>query len=107
MRAIMSMGMSLESSCIAHQAAARPSALPADASTSPSVTNWPIRRARDAPSELRTAISLLRLSERTSSRLDTFTAAINSSRPAPPSSTRRIGRISPTMTSFSGATAAP
>ena len=39
----------------------------------PSVTNWPSRRAREAPSELRTAISRLRLSERTSSRLVTLT----------------------------------
>ena len=66
---------------------------------SPSVTNWRTRRGRDAPRAPRTAISRRRLSERTSSKLDTFTHAISSSKPAPASSTSRIGRTSPTITS--------
>jgi hypothetical protein len=56
---------------------------------------------------VRTAISRRRLSDRTSSRLATFTVAMMSSSPAPLSKTISIGRILPTITSVSGTTAAP
>jgi hypothetical protein len=69
------------------------------ASKSPSVTNCCTSRAYVAPSAPRTAISRLRLSERTSTRLATLTHAISNSRAAPPSSVSRMGRTSPTMIS--------
>ena len=95
---MMFAGMSFVNTCIVQEIKARPETLPAATSTKPSVINcWRIRPG-DAPSELRTAISFLRLSERTSNRLATFTLAINSSNPAPVSSTSRIGRTSPTIT---------
>ena len=68
----------------------------------PSVMNCRTSRRGDAPNAPRTAISRLRLSERTSNRLATFTQAISSSRPAPLSTVRRIGRMSPTITSVNG-----
>ena len=75
----------------------RPTELPAATSVSASVTSCRERRARDAPSALRTAISRRRLSARTNSRLDTLTHAISSSNPAPPSSTSRMGLMSAAM----------
>ncbi len=63
--------------------------------------------AADAPSALRTAISRLRASDRTSTRLAIFTHEMNSSNAAPLKSTKRIGRIFPTITSVSGDKAAP
>ena len=93
--------------CIPACATASPSRPPAKASASPSVVNCRISRMRDAPSAPRTAISRLRLSDRTSNRLDTFTQAITSSNPAPPRSAKKIGRTSFTNTSESGFTQAP
>ncbi len=78
-----------------HRPAVTPSRLPAATSTSPSVNNCAASRAGDAPRAPRTAISRFRLSERTSSRLETFTHAISNSKPAPPSSASRIGRHVP------------
>ena len=78
---IMSRGISRVSSAILQCAASRPSPAPASINTRPSVTNWLISRPRDAPKPLRTAISRRRLSERTTSRLATFTLAISSSSP--------------------------
>ena len=76
-------------------------------STTASVTICAMSRALEAPSALRTASSRLRPSERTSSRLDTLTQPIASSRPAPPSSTSSSGRTSPTIRRDSGWTNAP
>jgi hypothetical protein len=78
---------------------ATPSTLATATSVSPSVTNCRSRRAREAPRAPRTTISRLRLSDRTSSRLATFTVAMSSSSADPPRSASRIGRVSPTMTS--------
>ena len=92
---------------MAPDARARPSKLPAATSARPSVNNCAANRAGDAPNAPRTAISRFRLSERTSSRLETFTHAINSSNPAPPSSARKIGLTFPTIASDSVITLAP
>ena len=81
------------------EASATPAAEPSATSTRPSVTNWRTTRESDAPSARRTAISRRRLSDRTRIRLATLTLAITSRRPAPPSSTSRIGRTLPTITS--------
>ena len=48
------------------------------------------------PSAPRTAISRLRFSARTRSRLETFTQAMTE-KPAPAKGMSRIGRMSPTM----------
>ncbi len=88
-------------------ATAKPTTLPIATSTRPSVKNCAASRTGEAPSAPRTAISRLRLSERTNSKLDTFTHAISSSNPAPPSSASRIGRMSPTNGSDSEITLAP
>ena len=92
-------GMSPRRTCISQPEIVTPATLPSPTSTRLSVTNCRTSRAFEAPSALRTASSRLRLSERTSTRLATLTQAMSSSRPAPPSSTRRIGRMSPTITS--------
>ena len=76
-------GMRSASRCIVQRDIRRPSSPPATTSTVASVTNWPMRREREAPSAPRTASSRFRASERTSSRLTTFTQAINSSSAAP------------------------
>ena len=68
--------------------------------TNPSVMNCRMSRPGPAPNAPRTAISRLRLSERTSSRLATLTQAMISNRSAPPSRSRRIGRMSPSMLSL-------
>ena len=84
-----------------------PAALPAIESSKASVMNCRTRRRGVAPSAPRTAISRLRLSDRTSSRLATFTQAISRSNPAPPSSVSKIGRTCPSISSESGWTVAP
>ncbi len=106
-RARMSSEMSPKSSCTALLAKSRPSALPEATRTRASVTNWRISRPFDAPRVLRTASSRLRPSERTSSRLTTLTHAMASSSPAPPSRSKSIGRMSPTITSARATTLAP
>ena len=83
-----------------------PQKVPMKASKNPSVTNCRTSRANVAPSAPRTAISRLRLSERTKTRLPTFTQAMISRRKVPPRSMRSIGRMSPVIISFSGTTLA-
>ena len=98
----MSLGMSVASCRMDSSASPTPSAQPMLASSMPSVMNCRTSRRGDAPSAPRTAISRLRVSDRTSSRLATFTLAISSSNAAPHNSTSSIGRMSPTITSVSG-----
>ncbi len=84
-----------------------PSALPIPTSTNPSVANCRTNLAEEAPRAPRTAISCLRPSERKRRRLVTLTQAIRTTirlRRAEPAIS---GRMSPTMTSVRGATAAP
>ena len=100
-------GTSRTSSCIVQLASASPSTAAAATNKNPSVTNCRINRDGDAPSAVRTAISRRRVSERTSTRLATLIVAMISSSAAPASSTSKIGRTSPTITSLSGLNAAP
>ena len=73
MFAAMVAGMRLRSRRIAPAARPTPSSVPPMTSTEPSARNWRTSRPRSAPSARRTAISRVRLSERTRSRLATFT----------------------------------
>ena len=82
--AIICAGTSPMSTCISHCERAMPTILPAKTSTIPSVMNWRTNLPFDAPRALRTASSRPRLSERTSTRLATFTHPISRSSPAPP-----------------------
>ncbi len=93
-------------SLIAHHASIRPRKHPEPASKKPSTANWRTSRARPAPSAPRTAISRLRLSALTSSRLETLTNPIRDRSPAPASSAISVGRISPRIASTSGITVA-
>ncbi len=63
-----------------------PAIPPNAASSSDSVSNCPISRARPAPIDSRTAISLARAAERASSRLAMLAQAISSTSPVTPSS---------------------
>ena len=89
MRLIMFAGMRLVNMCTVQEISARPARLPAAVSTKPSVMNCRTILPGDAPSELRTAISFLRFSGPDYKRPATLTVAINSSNPAPVSSTSR------------------
>ena len=99
---IMSAGMSAFRACIVQSARISPIELATMTRTRPSIANNAIKRAGDAPSASRTAISRLRDAERASNRLELLIAAIKNSSNAPPSKARSIGRMSPVMTWLSG-----
>ena len=90
--AIICAGTSPASTCISHCERATPTTLPAQTSTIPSVMNWRTSLPFDTPRALRTASSRPRLSERTSTRLATFTHPISRSSPAPDNSTNSTGQ---------------
>ena len=80
-----------------------PSAPPASASKTLSVSSWRTRSPGDAPSARRTAISRERDAARASWRLATLAQAISSTRPTAPSSTNIARRIPEEVTwSLSG-----
>jgi hypothetical protein len=68
---------------------------PISARTVDSVSSWPSRRRRVAPSESRTAISMLRPAPRASSRLAMFAQAMSSTVPVIPMRRRMGVRASP------------
>jgi hypothetical protein len=84
----------------------RPNAPPVTDSASDSIVSCRNSRRRDAPNACRTVNSWRRAVLRASSRLATFAQAMSSTNPAPPNSSRTIGRISPTIWSRSPITAA-
>ncbi len=73
-----------------------PSMPPESPKTALSVRHWRINRPRPAPSATRIASSRSRETARASSKLATFTHAINSTRLTAPSSNHRVDRTFPT-----------
>ena len=84
------------------RASRRPSAPPQSASSRFSVMSCHRTCAREAPSAVRIAISRTREVPRASSRLATFAHAISRTNATAPKRTRRIGRISPAISSWIG-----
>ena len=100
-------GMRAARRSTAPQAAATPKETETATRRAASMTNCRVRRAKDAPSAPRTAISRRRISARTSSRLAMLTQAMSNRTTEPASRIRRMGRISPVMESLKGMTSAP
>ena len=84
---------------IAANAALRPSAAPASANNTLSVTICRTSRAGLAPTAVRSAISRNRASPRTSSRLATFVHAMRSRKPTAPIKIQSAGRTLPRISS--------
>ena len=89
------------------RATARPSAPPAVARTSASISSCWNTRPRPAPRAERIAISLRRSSARVKSRFPTLAQAMSSTSPTAADSISSVVRMSPTMSSWSGTTVAP
>ena len=78
-----------------HTASPSPSAPPASASSTLSVSSWRTSRRREAPSAARIATSRSRVATRASIRLATLAQAISRTSPTAPRKTSSAGRISP------------
>ena len=72
--------------------------------TTPSVSIWPSRRPRPAPSAVRIAISFCRAAVRASSRFERLAQTISITTPTAPASTRSASRSVPLTCSASGVT---
>ena len=88
-------GSTSSAASVHHEAINTPTAPPASDNTALSVSTWRIRRARDAPSAMRTPYSCKRLVERASARFATFVHAISRTKPTAAPSAKRVGRKSP------------
>ncbi len=97
-------GLKPISACTAKKATRMPAAPPTNARRSDSVRSCRMIRARPAPSAARIASSPSRWTLRASSRLVTFTHAINRTSTAAPKIERSAGRTASVMSSWSDLT---